>query len=89
MKKFVISTEDQVSLDELVQDRLQTLGISGFRIVHALGYWQGGSELSAHIEIVGEDILLDDIRSLAETIKIKYKQQAVLVESYPVESYLI
>lgn len=60
---------------------------ANFTILRGTGYWKGGSEPSALVEVVTDN--RSAVEALAHNIKFVNHQQAVLVESMRTSSHLV
>jgi len=63
--------------------------VEGFTILEATGYWKGQREASLVIEIAGGNKVHFVVQAIASRIKQVNKQEAVLVQSFDVDSELI
>ena len=61
----------------------------GFSIINSVGYWKGSKEKSLIIEISGDKKIKSNIVSCANLIKKENKQDAVLIQSFSDNSFLI
>ena len=53
------------------------------------GQWQDTSEPGFILEVITHDNILPEIEALARGLKVRYKQESVLVTSQPIEARLI
>jgi len=83
---FRICTEN-VNQDEIA--KIVGKKFDAFNLVTGVGFWKGQKENSLTIEIVGDDIKIDDINSIATEIKNVNNQDAVLVQKIENKNWLI
>ncbi|KKK51353.1 hypothetical protein LCGC14_3115790 [marine sediment metagenome] len=83
---YRIITENK-NYDHIVE--IVKVYFTGFTIIKAQGYWKNTAEHSLIIEIVTDKANRNQIDHIAYNIKKRNEQQAVLVQSIPVESKLI
>ncbi len=87
MKVYRIYTEDKNSY--LIEKLLERHGIDGATIYETTGLWQGKSEASIVIEIIGHDS--QDVRArvfaLKDDIKRENNQESVLLTISQAEVY--
>lgn len=83
---YRLYTEDKENLGEITLKYFP----DGFTIYHGTGYWKGGQEYNATIEIVipGKStvLVLDKIQALADEIKTTNSQETVLIVCIEIES---
>jgi hypothetical protein len=87
MKKFTIITETFPNLAAITAEKFD-----GFSIVNQIGYWQGKQERSSQIVIMfGEDRIrgAEDVRQLAERIKLVNNQECVLLTEETIDAKFI
>ncbi len=77
---FDIYTED-VNREE-VESALLSLGISSFTLIPASGCYNGQSEQSLIIRIIGSADLLENVKKIGWNIKHAQHQATVLLSSY-------
>lgn len=82
--RYRIYTERFENLAHLV-----SLYFNGATLLDAIGLWQGVSENSTVIEVIGTRAIVDDILALAEDICSINNQSEVLITSEPVKRYSV
>ena len=70
-------------------ENIVTKKFTGYTIIPASGYWKGIKEKSLVVEIVGNKNDKIAVDKVAQSIKQTNKQQAVLIQSYNVNSKLV
>ena len=85
--KYTIYTED-INRQEILR-LLNYYGYVSFNISERLGYWQGKSEKSIAIEIIGGTDRDISIKDLVTAIKKINRQESILLTEEKIESYLL
>lgn len=78
--RYRLFTEDKANLVELTSRYF-----NGATFYHAVGLWQGQTEMSRVIEVLGEYADYGKVQALAQLIRRENAQQAVYIETSPVE----
>lgn len=87
MKTYLILTESTPANDKRTIALAKERFLDGFTVLHGVGHWQGQSEKSLGILVVGSSLAM--VQALCVNIKLANRQQTVLVLAWDADVLFI